>query len=48
MAYIADSYRKAIDSADPTPHFQKYGENVWARLKGYLDAVARTGAAPVI
>ena len=26
----------------------KYGENVWAALKGYLDETARTAAAPVI
>ena len=25
-----------------------YGENLWAAVKGYLDAVAETAAAPVI
>ena len=48
MADIADSSRKAIDSVDPTPYFVKYGENVWAGLKGYLDEIAATAAAPVI
>jgi glyoxylase-like metal-dependent hydrolase (beta-lactamase superfamily II) len=48
MADIADSSRKAIDSVDPTKYFEKYGENVWAALKGLLDETARTAAAPVI
>jgi hypothetical protein len=33
---------------DPTPFFQKYGENAWARVKGYLDACTDAAAAPVI
>ena len=32
----------------PTPFFAKYGENVWAGLKGYLDEIARTAAEPVV
>jgi glyoxylase-like metal-dependent hydrolase (beta-lactamase superfamily II) len=48
MADIADNSRTAIDSVDPTPYFVKYGENVWAALKGYLDEIATTAAAPVI
>ena len=49
MADIADSSRKAIDTVDPTPLLrQKYGENIWAAVKGYLDEVAATAAAPVI
>jgi glyoxylase-like metal-dependent hydrolase (beta-lactamase superfamily II) len=48
MADIAASARKAIDSVDPTPYYQRYGENVWAALKGLLDETARTAAAPVI
>ena len=32
----------------PTPYFQKYGENLWAAVRGYLDAVAEAAAAPVI
>jgi hypothetical protein len=48
MADISESSRKAIDSVDPTPYFQKYGENVWAALKGYLDEVAATAPAPPV
>ena len=48
MADIADHSRKAIDSVDPTPYFVKYGPNVWAALKGYLDEIAATAAAPVV
>jgi hypothetical protein len=48
MADIAENSRKAIDTVDPTPYFVKYGENVWAALKGYLDEIAATAAAPVI
>jgi hypothetical protein len=35
-------------SADPTPYFEKYGENVWAAFKGGLAEMAATAAAPVI
>jgi glyoxylase-like metal-dependent hydrolase (beta-lactamase superfamily II) len=48
MADIADSSRKALDTVDPTPYFVKYGENTWAALKGYLDAITAAAAAPVI
>ena len=48
MADIADNSRKAIGTVDPTPYFQKYGENTWAAIKGYLDEVTRVAAAPVI
>jgi hypothetical protein len=48
MADIAESSRYAIDTVDATRYFVKYGENVWAALKGYLDECAATTAAPVI
>jgi glyoxylase-like metal-dependent hydrolase (beta-lactamase superfamily II) len=48
MADIAESSRNAIDSVDPTPYFVKYGENFWAALKGLLDEISATAAAPVI
>jgi glyoxylase-like metal-dependent hydrolase (beta-lactamase superfamily II) len=48
MADISDSSRQAIASVDPTPYFVKYGENAWAAVKGYLDEIAATAAAPVI
>ena len=37
-----------MDTVDPTPYFVKYGENTWAAVKGYLDAITDTAAAPVI
>ena len=48
MDDIASSSRAALDSVDPTPYFVKYGANVWAALRGYLDECAATTAAPVI
>jgi glyoxylase-like metal-dependent hydrolase (beta-lactamase superfamily II) len=48
MADIAESSRRAIDSADLTRYFEKYGENVWAAFKGGLDEMVATAAAPVI
>ncbi len=47
MADLSDSVRTALDTLDPTPYFAKSGENVWAGVKGYLDALADTAAAPV-
>jgi hypothetical protein len=49
--YIADieaGAKTALATVDPTPYFQKYGENLWATVKGFLDAVADVAAAPVI
>lgn len=40
--------RTALATVDPTPYFAKNGENLWAAVKGFLDAVAETAAAPVI
>jgi glyoxylase-like metal-dependent hydrolase (beta-lactamase superfamily II) len=48
IADIVDSSRTALGSVDPTPYFQKYGENAWAAVAGYLDAVTAQAAAPVI
>ena len=51
QAYIADiqaSAREALGTVDPTPYFVKYGENVWAGVRGYLDAVTDAAAKPVI
>ena len=48
MADIAASSRQAIDSVDPTRYFVKYSDNAWAAIKGYLDEIAATAAAPVI
>ena len=49
--YIADieaGARTALGTVDPTPYFQKYGQNLWAAVRGFLDAVAEAAAAPVI
>ncbi|MDX6686926.1 MAG: hypothetical protein QOF86_3054 [Baekduia sp.] len=48
VADIADHSRKALDTVDPTPYFVKYGENTWAAVRGYLDAVTAAAATPVI
>jgi glyoxylase-like metal-dependent hydrolase (beta-lactamase superfamily II) len=49
--YIADidaSARAALDSVDPVPYYVAGGANVWAGVKGHLDAVTERAAAPVI
>jgi hypothetical protein len=48
MSDIESASRHALDTVDPTPYFVKYGENVWAGLRGYLDAIAAAAAEPVI
>jgi len=48
MADIADSSRKALDTVDPTPYVVKYGENTWAAVSSYLDAITAAAAEPVI
>jgi glyoxylase-like metal-dependent hydrolase (beta-lactamase superfamily II) len=48
IADIAASATTALGTVDPTPYFQKYGENVWAAVRAYLDAVTDYAAAPVI
>jgi glyoxylase-like metal-dependent hydrolase (beta-lactamase superfamily II) len=49
--YIADieaAARQALAVVDPTPYFQKYGANVWAAVRIYLDEVTDRAAAPII
>jgi hypothetical protein len=51
QAYINDiveSAKSALATTDPTPYFVKYGQNVWAGVKGYLDQVTDTATAPVV
>jgi glyoxylase-like metal-dependent hydrolase (beta-lactamase superfamily II) len=48
VADIAASSRTALDTVDPTPYFVKYGENTWAAVRGYLDAITAEAAEPVI
>jgi glyoxylase-like metal-dependent hydrolase (beta-lactamase superfamily II) len=47
MADLVESSRKAIDSLDPTPYYERYPENAWAAVKGILDETARRAAEPV-
>jgi hypothetical protein len=49
--YVADisaSARTALATVDPTPYFQTYGQNAWAAVRGYLDAVTDSAATPVV
>ena len=48
VADIADNVRTALATVDPTPYFARYGNNAWAAVKTYLEAVADHAAAPVI
>jgi glyoxylase-like metal-dependent hydrolase (beta-lactamase superfamily II) len=48
IADIVDSSYAALASVDPTSYFQKYGQNPWAAVNGYLDEVTQHAAAPVI
>jgi hypothetical protein len=48
LADIADNVRTALSTVDPTPYFARYGNNAWAAVKTYLEAVADYAAAPVI
>jgi glyoxylase-like metal-dependent hydrolase (beta-lactamase superfamily II) len=45
---IADNVRTALAAVDPSPYFTKYGNNTWAAVKTYFDAVSDYAAAPVI
>jgi glyoxylase-like metal-dependent hydrolase (beta-lactamase superfamily II) len=49
--YIADieaSSREALASVNPVPYYVAGGQNVWAGVKGHLDAVTERAAAPII
>ena len=48
MADIDASVRATLPKIDPTPFFQKYGDNPWAAFKALLDAYTDAAAAPVI
>src|SRR5207237_750890 len=45
---IVEHARGALATVDPTPYFMKYGQNAWAGVRAYLDAVTDIAAAPVI
>jgi glyoxylase-like metal-dependent hydrolase (beta-lactamase superfamily II) len=49
--YIADieaSSRDALASVNPVPYYVNAGQNVWAGIRGHLNAVTDRAAAPVI
>lgn len=48
MADIVANVKAAITQVDFAPYLQKYGDNAWAAVKGYLDEVTDRAAAPVI
>jgi glyoxylase-like metal-dependent hydrolase (beta-lactamase superfamily II) len=47
FADMAESIRTALATVDPTPFFMRYGANVWAGVKTYVDAVTDQAAAAV-
>jgi glyoxylase-like metal-dependent hydrolase (beta-lactamase superfamily II) len=48
VADISENAKTALATVDPTPYFMKYGENMWAAVRGYLDEVTDVAAEPVI
>jgi glyoxylase-like metal-dependent hydrolase (beta-lactamase superfamily II) len=50
QAFIADlteSIKQALGTVDIAPYVARYGNNIWAYVKVWLDEVCRTAAAPV-
>jgi glyoxylase-like metal-dependent hydrolase (beta-lactamase superfamily II) len=45
---IVESSKDALGKVDPTPYFAKYGPNVWAAVKSYLDEVTELATQPVV
>ena len=48
FADMAESIRTTLATLDPTPFFVRYGQNVWAGVKTYIDAVTEQAAAPIV
>jgi glyoxylase-like metal-dependent hydrolase (beta-lactamase superfamily II) len=48
IADIAASAKEALANVNPVPFYVHYGENVWAGVKGHLDAVVERAAAPIV
>ena len=46
MADLAESPARPSTRVDPTRYYEKYGDNVWAALKGILDETARRRPHP--
>lgn len=47
-ADIEASAKEALATVNPVPAFTHYGENAWAGVRAYLNAVTERAAAPVI
>jgi glyoxylase-like metal-dependent hydrolase (beta-lactamase superfamily II) len=45
---IVESSKEALGKVDPVPYYVKYGTNVWAAVKGYLDEVTELATKPVV
>jgi glyoxylase-like metal-dependent hydrolase (beta-lactamase superfamily II) len=48
MADLVASVKAVIATVDFAPYLQRYGDNSWAAVKGYLDEITDLAAAPVI
>jgi glyoxylase-like metal-dependent hydrolase (beta-lactamase superfamily II) len=48
IADIEESSREALQSVNPVPYYVAGGQNVWAGVKGHLDAVTERASAPVV
>jgi glyoxylase-like metal-dependent hydrolase (beta-lactamase superfamily II) len=48
MGDIVENVKSAITKVEFAPYAEKYGDNAWAAVKGYLDAITDMAAAPVI
>src|SRR6202050_5013435 len=49
--YIADidaSAREALEAVDPVPFYTQAWPNMWAGVKGHLDAVTERATAPIV
>ncbi|MFF7189938.1 MBL fold metallo-hydrolase [Streptomyces sp. NPDC008222] len=45
---IVDNVKTAMNTVDPTPYFTKYGNNTWAAVKTYQDAIVDYASGPVV
>src|SRR3981189_3541997 len=44
MADIVDNVKSAITKVDYAPYAERYGDNAWAAVKGYLDEITELAA----
>jgi hypothetical protein len=45
---IVDGVRTALATVDPAPFYARYGDNVWAAVRAYLDQASGQAAEPVV